>query len=121
VNAAVSWAAELDASGYTVRLRKRLLVIASEDVGMAAPTLVSTIRDLYELHREMRRRDRVDGRLFVLRATYVLATAPKSRAIVMDRVRAATRTAIRGSTCPTRPSTATIANGTRPASSGRGW
>ena len=83
VNAALYWAAEMDMSGYTAWLWKRLLVIASEDVGMADPKLVSTIRDLRELHREMSKRDPAEGRLFVLHATYALAAAPKSRAIVM--------------------------------------
>ena len=46
VNAALYWAAEMEQSGYTTWLWKRLLMIASEDVGRADPTLVSTIRDL---------------------------------------------------------------------------
>ena len=83
VRPALYWAAEMDASGYTAWLWKRLLVIASEDVGMADPTLVSTIRDLRELHRELAKRDPAEGRLFVMHATYALAVAPKSRAIVM--------------------------------------
>ena len=83
VRPALYWAAEMDASGYTAWLWKRLLVIASEDVGTADPTLVSTIRDLRELHRELAKRDPAEGRLFVMHATYALAVAPKSRAIVM--------------------------------------
>ena len=81
----------MDASGYTAWLWKRLLVIASEDVGMADPTLVSTSRDLRELHRELAKRDPAEGRLFVMHATYALAVAPKSRAIVMAAARAVLR------------------------------
>ena len=38
-DAAVYWATELDLSGYTAWAWKRIRVIASEDVGIAEPTL----------------------------------------------------------------------------------
>jgi replication-associated recombination protein RarA len=83
VDPAMYWAAELDRSGYTAWLWKRLLVIASEDVGAADTHLVATIHALREIHRQMAKKDPEEGRLQVMHATYALATAPKSRAIVM--------------------------------------
>jgi replication-associated recombination protein RarA len=83
MDGAMYWAAELDRSGYGAWMWKRLLVIASEDVGVADPHLIATIRALRELHREIAKKDPTEGRLQVLHAVYLLVRAPKSRALVM--------------------------------------
>jgi len=84
VDGTMYWAAELDASGYTAWMWKRMLVFASEDIGPAEPPeFFTAIWNLRQLHKEMSRRDPSEGRLQVLHAAYLLATAKKSRAIVM--------------------------------------
>src|SRR6185295_9680948 len=83
VDGTMYWAAELDWSGYTAWLWKRLLVFAVEDVGPADRELFNTIYNLRQLHKDWAKKDPSEGRLLVMQAAYLLATAPKSRAIVM--------------------------------------
>lgn len=81
---AVTWAVEMDQSGHGQMLWNRLLVIASEDVGLAAPLgFQADIRALYDTWRELRdrRNQSKPERLQVLHAVMLLCRAPKSRKI----------------------------------------
>ena len=61
-------------------LWKRLKVIASEDVGLAAPVAVS-VRALYENWRDAVKDAGTEGRLFIMHAVLLLVRAPKSRIV----------------------------------------
>jgi len=50
------WAVELDASGWGEYCWSRLIVIVSEDVGLAEPLMPSVIRALYENWNSIRKR-----------------------------------------------------------------
>jgi replication-associated recombination protein RarA len=78
---ALYWAAELDRSGYAQYVWKRLLMITSEDVGLAEPTLPANIRALYDTWTETRKRkdERHPERMFLVHAVLLLVRARKSR------------------------------------------
>lgn len=78
---ALYWAAELDRSGYDQYVWKRLLMITSEDVGLAEPTMPATIRSLYDTWLETRKRkdERKPERMFLVHAVLLLSRAKKSR------------------------------------------
>jgi replication-associated recombination protein RarA len=76
---ALYWSAEL-ASWNPESLWRRLKVIASEDVGLAAPVAVS-VRVLYENWRESQKEGSDEGRLFITHAVLLLVRAPKSRIV----------------------------------------
>jgi replication-associated recombination protein RarA len=81
---ALFWATELDLAGYGNYVWKRLRIIASEDVGLADPTVAATVRALYENWLEQRKnKDDRSGaeRLFLVHAVILLARAPKSRIV----------------------------------------
>jgi replication-associated recombination protein RarA len=81
---ALFWATELELSGNASYVWKRLLIIASEDVGIADSNVALTVRALYENWLEMSRKvkeKRHAGfyRVFLAHAVCLLARAPKSR------------------------------------------
>jgi|SRR6516165_517004 len=82
---ALYWAAELDRSGYSDYCWRRLLVICSEDVGLAEPHLPATIRALYDNYVEFKRKEKEGGksswRMFLVHAVLLLARAKKSRIV----------------------------------------
>jgi replication-associated recombination protein RarA len=80
---AVYWAVELDRSGYGAMCWRRLLIITSEDVGLADPHLPATIRALYENYKELKAQKSAahPERLQLVHATLLLARAPKSRMV----------------------------------------
>lgn len=81
---ALFWATELDIAGFGEYVWKRLRIIASEDVGLAAPQIAGEIRALYANWLDQRKKkDERHGpeRLFLVHAVLVLARAPKSRLI----------------------------------------
>lgn len=81
--AAVAWAAELDQSGLGNILWSRIIVIASEDIGVAEPGIVSEIRALYDNYQMFAKRQNKHKpeRLFVVHAAMLLARAKKSRRV----------------------------------------
>lgn len=86
---ALFWATELDLGGAGAYVWKRLLIISSEDVGIADTQAVIAVRCLYENWLEMTRKvtdERYAGfyRIFMLNAVSVLARAKKSR--MLDHV-----------------------------------
>lgn len=77
---AIFWALELDQSGFTAWVWKRLLVIGSEDVGLADSTAVLLTHSLYRAWKDEREKDKqATGGLFLVHAVIVLARAKKSR------------------------------------------
>jgi replication-associated recombination protein RarA len=82
---AVYWALELDESGYTAYVWRRLLVITSEDVGLAEPHMPATIHALHQsaltLEAGARGRRQAVGRLQLVHAVLLLARARKSRIV----------------------------------------
>jgi replication-associated recombination protein RarA len=87
---AMFWAMELDQSGYTAYAFRRLMVIASEDVGLADPMAAVVVAALYAnacAIRDVRKgsteaRDgSAWGDLFLVEAAMYLARAKKNREI----------------------------------------
>lgn len=77
------WAAELEQSGFGVHCWNRLIVICSEDVGIAWPEGPAVIRALHQTWVETtaRRNPHRPERLFTTHAAMLLARAPKSRRV----------------------------------------
>ena len=83
-NDALYWAAELDKSGFGEYVWKRIRIITSEDIGIAAPYLPSTIRALYENWSDLRKQkdaQRNPERLFLIHAVILLVRSKKSRMV----------------------------------------
>jgi replication-associated recombination protein RarA len=82
---ALYWACELSSSGFTQYVWRRLLVITSEDVGLAEPHMPATIHALHQsaLHLEANARGRRQGvgRLQLVHAVLLLSRARKSRVV----------------------------------------
>jgi replication-associated recombination protein RarA len=79
---AIRWAVELDASGFTAYVWKRLLIAVSEDIGLAEPALPATIHALHQtaLHLLKQRDDRqAPWRLQMIHAVLLIVRARKSR------------------------------------------
>jgi replication-associated recombination protein RarA len=81
VDEAMYFAVELDLSGYGEYCWRRLKAIASEDIGLANPTLPSVLGALYDSWADFAAREQKTDRLFLGHAVLLLATSPKSRAI----------------------------------------
>lgn len=81
---ALFWATELDLSGFGEYVWKRLRIIASEDIGLAAPAVCVQIRTLYDNWRDQRKKDdtkHAPERLFLVHAVILLARSAKSRSV----------------------------------------
>lgn len=80
---ALYWAIELDRAGHGQYVWKRLLIICSEDIGLADPQLPASIRALYDNWKEMVewRNGHGPERLMMVHAVLLLARAPKSRMV----------------------------------------
>jgi replication-associated recombination protein RarA len=74
------WAAEFYKTRPT-NFWKRLRVIASEDVGIASPSVALTVRALYENWKDFRETGLDGEELFVIHAVLVLVHAKKSRLV----------------------------------------
>lgn len=75
---ALFWAAELYLSGRQEHAWRRLRIIASEDVGLAAPSMVTDIQALYSAWKT---NAEGENRLFFVQAVILLARSPKSRIV----------------------------------------
>jgi replication-associated recombination protein RarA len=85
---ALFWAQELTDSGYIEYAWKRLLIITSEDIGLAWPEGPAVIRALYENHRDALKRAKTNGTgrgsglpVFLTHAVLLLVRADKSRIV----------------------------------------
>src|SRR5438105_4050114 len=57
---ALFWATELDLAGYGTYVWKRLRIIASEDIGLADPSVCVQVRALYDNWVEQRKKAKED-------------------------------------------------------------
>jgi len=81
---ALFWGSELDLAGFGAYVWKRLRIIASEDIGLADPTVCVQVRTLYENWVEQRKNkaDRSFAeRLFLVHAILICVRAKKSRIV----------------------------------------
>lgn len=74
-NAALHYAARLMAAGDIISLSRRLLVIASEDVGLAYPNAVTIVKSCVDSAMQL---GLPEARIPLAQAVILLATAPKS-------------------------------------------
>ncbi len=79
-NAALHYAARLIAAGDIISLCRRLLCIASEDVGLAYPQAVSITKACVDSALQL---GLPEAKLPIAQATILLATAPKSNSACM--------------------------------------
>ncbi|MDZ7355787.1 MAG: hypothetical protein ONB55_21920 [candidate division KSB1 bacterium] len=84
---ALYWGSELFISGYEAYLWKRILIITSEDIGLANPDLPQNIRALYQNWLDLKEgKDlRCERSMFVFHAILLLVRSPKSR--IVDNAR----------------------------------
>jgi replication-associated recombination protein RarA len=80
---AVYWASELDRSGYGQHCWKRLLIITTEDIGLAEPHLPATIRALYDNWMDFKKNKAAGEpqKMFLIHAVLLLVRAKKSRTV----------------------------------------
>ena len=81
---AMYWAVELFNSNYGEYIWKRLRIMASEDVGLAQPGIVSEVHALhqhYKLQAAKKEDKNQPERLFLTHAVLLLCRAPKSRLV----------------------------------------
>ncbi len=79
-NAAIHYAARLIAAGDIISLSRRLLVIASEDIGLAYPQAVSIVKACVDSAMQL---GLPEARIPLAEAVILLATAPKSNSAYM--------------------------------------
>ena len=81
---ALFWATELDLAGFGEYVFKRLVIIASEDIGLADPQACVRVAALREAWRDQRKKKdsrHAPERLFLVQAVLDVARAPKSRMV----------------------------------------
>lgn len=78
-NAALHYAARLMEAGDIISLSRRLLAIASEDVGLAYPQAVSIVKSCVDSAMQL---GLPEARLPLAQAIILLCTAPKSNSVV---------------------------------------
>ena len=76
---ALFWGTELYLSDYADHAWNRLLVISSEDVGLAADSASLYVKNLHDLYSNNKKSG--EARLYFTHATLLLARAPKSRVV----------------------------------------
>ena len=79
-NAALYYAARLIEAGDIISLSRRLLVIASEDIGLAYPMAASIVKSCVDSALQL---GLPEARLPLAEAVILLATAPKSNSAIM--------------------------------------
>jgi len=80
---ALFWATEMFMSQYVDMAWSRLLIIASEDVGIADSNVVvqvKTLHDLYAAHKKAKKEGGED-KLWFIHAVLILVRAPKTRTV----------------------------------------
>lgn len=78
-NAAVHYAARLIEAGDIISLSRRLLVIASEDIGLAYPQAISIVKACVDSAMQL---GIPEARIPLTQAVILLATAPKSNSVI---------------------------------------
>ncbi|MGN0602256.1 MAG: replication-associated recombination protein A [Oscillospiraceae bacterium] len=92
-NAAIHYAARLIEAGDIISLSRRLLVIASEDIGLAYPQAVSIVKACVDSAMQL---GLPEARIPLAQAVILLATAPKSNSayLAMDKALADIRSGL---------------------------
>ena len=75
------WAFELADSGFAAYVWRRVLVVTSEDVGLAEPHMPATIHALHQNALTLEAKRKGSGRLPLVHAVLLLARAKKSRVV----------------------------------------
>lgn len=78
-NAALHYAARLIEAGDIISLSRRLLVIASEDIGLAYPQAISIVKACVDSAMQL---GLPEARIPLAEAVILLATAPKSNSVI---------------------------------------
>lgn len=78
-NAALHYAARLIEAGDIISLSRRLLVIAAEDIGLAYPNAITTVKSCVDSAMQL---GLPEARLPLAQAVILLATAPKSNSAI---------------------------------------
>ncbi len=78
-NAALHYAARLIEAGDIISLSRRLLVIASEDIGLAYPQAVSIVKSCVDSAMQL---GLPEGRIPLAQAVILLCTSPKSNSAI---------------------------------------
>lgn len=82
---AMYWAIELFESGFDEYAWKRMLVMVSEDIGLAEPHLIATMKALYDTFLHIKKKNKVTGsnnhRLQLTHGVIIMARARKSRLV----------------------------------------
>jgi replication-associated recombination protein RarA len=113
---ALYWSPELAASGFPQYVWKRLRIIASEDVGLVEPGLVSDLDALHRWWSELRTPKGDDGGIFLIHCVLMLVRAGKSR--IVDHAYLAAHA---DETVREMPSMALDRHTARGRAMGRGW
>ncbi|WP_423219342.1 replication-associated recombination protein A [Clostridium lundense] len=80
VDASIHYLARLIEAGDLPSICRRLLVIASEDVGMAYPNAISIVKSCVDSTMQL---GLPEGRIPLAQAVILLATAPKSNSVIV--------------------------------------
>lgn len=80
VDASIHYLARLIEAGDLPSICRRLLVIASEDVGMAYPNAISIVKSCVDSAMQL---GLPEGRIPLAQAVILLATAPKSNSVIV--------------------------------------
>ena len=79
---ALFWGTELYLKGAAPHAWNRLLIIASEDIGLASSTVGLLVKSLHDSWKQLPKESKDDGgRLFFIHALLLLVRAPKSRIV----------------------------------------
>ncbi len=84
---ALYWTSELDLSGYSEYVWKRLRIICCEDIGLANPNITVQINSLYQMSNDIKKLEKKNEktpnshRLFLVQAVMLLTLSPKNRAV----------------------------------------
>ena len=83
VDDALYWAVDMDLSGYSAYLWRRLQIMACEDVGLANPHAAAQVYALWQLYLAQKgtSKKHAPERLMLVQAVMVLATSSKSRTV----------------------------------------
>ncbi len=78
---AIFFGTELAGSGYAQYLWKRMLIISSEDIGLANPNIVTQIQSLYQNWQVIAAKNHEEAIIPIINAILLLARSPKSRLV----------------------------------------
>lgn len=78
---AIFFGTELAGSGYAQYLWKRMMIISSEDIGLANPNIVTQIQSLYQNWQIISAKNHEEAIIPIINAILLLSRSPKSRIV----------------------------------------